>query len=126
MIFLEFHDVGLQGDIVREIGLGSAQQAQGFIVALLGVSVVSHILEAEYGFGVPLFGGKFVGGFGAIEELLDALDGQRLHLVDHLATAVVALTGQALGVFIGEVRYIIPMKALMPVTNSHIYHHLTM
>ena len=69
MIFLEFHDVGLQGDIVREIVLGSAQQAQGFIVALLSVGIVGHILEAEYGFGVPLFGGKFVGGFGAIEEL---------------------------------------------------------
>ena len=48
--------------------------------------------------GVRLHVGKF-----CIEEPLDALDGQRLHLVDNLATAVIAFAGQSFGIFVGEI-----------------------
>ena len=37
------------------------------------------------------------------EELLHAVDGEVLHLVHHLATAIVALAGITLGIFVGEV-----------------------
>lgn len=37
------------------------------------------------------------------EELLHTVDGELLHLVDDLATAIVTLAGQALGIFVGEV-----------------------
>jgi hypothetical protein len=37
------------------------------------------------------------------EELLDALDGEVLYLVYHLATAIVTLAGQTLGILVGEV-----------------------
>ena len=43
-----------------------------------------------------------VGKFGT-EKFLHAFDGDGFHLVDHLATAVVALTGKAFGVLVGEV-----------------------
>ncbi len=45
--------------------------------------------------------GLYVGVLGAV-ELADALDGQALDLVHHLATAVVAGCGIALGVFVGQ------------------------
>ncbi|MDT4838636.1 hypothetical protein FQZ97_723980 [compost metagenome] len=44
-----------------------------------------------------------VGGVGA-EQLLDAVDGQLLDLVDVLAAAVVALARIAFGVLVGELR----------------------
>ncbi len=40
----------------------------------------------------------------AIEQLAGAFDGQVFNLVDHLATAVIALARIALGVFVGEHR----------------------
>ena len=40
-------------------------------------------------------------GPGGAEELLRTLDGEAFHLVDELATAVVAATGVAFGIFIG-------------------------
>ena len=40
----------------------------------------------------------------SIKQLTDALDGQLLNLVHHLATAVVALAGIALGVLVRQVR----------------------
>ena len=38
------------------------------------------------------------------EELADAVDGNLLHLIDHLATAVIALAGIALGILVGQPR----------------------
>ncbi len=43
-------------------------------------------------------------GEGAAEQFRDALDGEPLGNIDELAAAVIALTGQTLGVFIGEHR----------------------
>ena len=40
----------------------------------------------------------------AAEQLFAALDGEVFHDVDVLAPAVIALAGQTLGVFVGEVR----------------------
>src|SRR5438067_10083663 len=39
-----------------------------------------------------------------IEELLRAIDGELLDLIDELATAVVPLSGKTFGVFVGERR----------------------
>ena len=47
LLFLKFQDIRLQGDIIREILLGGAEQAKGFVVALLRMGVVSHVLETE-------------------------------------------------------------------------------
>ena len=56
----------------------------------------------EYGcVGLRTRVGLHVGPFGT-EYLLDALDGEQFALVHHLATAVVAFAGIALGVLIGE------------------------
>ena len=44
-----------------------------------------------------------VGIFGS-EEFLDALDGQCLDDIDHLASAIVATAGISLGIFVGEAR----------------------
>ena len=52
----------------------------------------------------------YVGVFG-IKELANTLDGQALALVHHLAAAVVAFAGVALGVFIGH-------------ATAHGLHHL--
>ena len=54
--------------------------------------------------------GLHVGPLGS-EELLGALDGEVLGLIDHLAAAVVALRGISLGIFVGQ-------------TGTHGAHHL--
>ena len=48
--------------------------------------------------GVRLHVGVF-----CAEELLDTLNGQRLHLVYHLASAVIALARIAFSIFVGEI-----------------------
>ena len=54
--------------------------------------------------------GLHVGKLGT-EEGLDTLDGQCLHLVYHLAAAIVALAGKAFGILVGEI-------------TTHGLHHL--
>ena len=46
-----------------------------------------------------------------IEQLADTLNGQPLHLVDHLTAAIIALAGIALGILVGEI-------------GAHSLHHL--
>ena len=51
------------------------------------------------------------------EEFLDSVDGQLFHLVHHLTTAVVSLSGIAFGIFVGEagahgLHYLIADKVL--------------
>ena len=46
--------------------------------------------------------GLHVGIFGT-EQLANAVDGQLLHLVHHLATAIVSVAGVALSIFVGQV-----------------------
>ena len=58
--------------------------------------------EQHGGVGLCAGVGLHVSIFG-IEELADAVDGQLLYLVDHLAAAVVALARVAFGVFVGQV-----------------------
>ena len=44
-----------------------------------------------------------VGIFGS-EQFADAVDGQLLHLVNHLAAAIIAMAGVALGILVGQIR----------------------
>ena len=56
-------------------------------------------IDRQIGLGAAV--GLYVDEFRA-EQSLGAGNGQPLHLVDNLAAAVVALGGQALGVFVGQ------------------------
>ena len=65
-----------------------------------GIAVLTQsLIHGKVGLGAGV--GLHVGVIGA-EELLSPLDGDVLHHVHALAAAVVALTGIALGVFVGE------------------------
>ena len=83
--------------------------AVGKIQAHKGVARVkdSH-LDGQVGLGAGM--GLHVGIFGVI-ELLDAVDGELLDLVDHLAAAVIAPAG-------------IPLRILVGADGAHCFHYL--
>ena len=64
---------------------------------------VARVEDGQQHSGIGLCSGVglHIGPFG-IEKLLHALAGKVFHLVHHLATAIIALAGKALGVFVGE------------------------
>ena len=77
------------------------------VAALVEVETHEGVARLEHGEQHGLVGlragvGLHVGELGA-EEMLHAVDGELFHLVHHLAAAVVALAGETLGIFVGEV-----------------------
>ena len=98
-----------------EDATGVHQRAVREVTAVSQVQTHERVARLQHGqqhggVGLSAGVGLHVGIFG-IEELADALDGQLLNLVDHLAAAVVALAGIALGILVRQVR-------------AHSLHHL--
>ena len=96
------------GDHLEEPAGEVDRRAVGEVAAEVeahGDDGVARLRQREVGGHVGLRAGVGldVGVLGA-EELAGPVDGQLLHLVDHLAAAVVALAGVALGVLVGEGR----------------------
>ena len=92
--------VELAGEVerhpVRQVAAGVEVQAEDGVPRLQHGHVRGHV-------GLAARVRLDVGRLGA-EELLRPLDGQGLHLVHHLAAAVVALAGVPLGVLVGQGR----------------------
>ena len=93
------HDLIL---LAREIGRMAVRQ----VTALGEVHAHHHVTgadQAEKDGGIGLGAGmRLHVGVVAVENLLDAIDGQQLGNIDMLAAAVIALAGIPLGVLVGQ------------------------
>ena len=86
----------VRGGAVREVSAGGEAHAEDG-VAGLEEGEEDGLVGLGAGMGLDV-------GVGAAEELLGAFDGEGLGAIDFDATAVVAATGVAFGIFVGEDR----------------------
>src|SRR5689334_3112735 len=86
----------IHGRAMREMTAVRQREAEQRVAGLGDRQIRGHVrLGARVRLHVGMLG---------LEERLRAIDGELLHFVDHLAPAVVALAGQAFGVFVRERR----------------------